>query len=112
MTIKESWNDIFGEGMSTRELARIPFLARYLQAAYEELCRDNGPDSGYEIGRYTPDDFRGMAEQIKRDAASQVASRGYMLRVRLTESERAELQNAAENTGMTLSEYARRKIFS
>lgn len=39
-------------------------------------------------------------------------SRSFMLRVRLTDTERIQLQETSDDLGMTMSEYARRKIFS
>lgn len=38
-------------------------------------------------------------------------ARGFTLRVRLTSSEQAELQTAADEAGLSMSEYARQKIF-
>jgi hypothetical protein len=40
------------------------------------------------------------------------SGRDFTFRLRLTDSERAALQAAADETGMSMSEYARRKIFS
>lgn len=44
--------------------------------------------------------------------APESESRDFMLRVRLTDSERAELQMAADQSGISMSEYVRKKIFS
>lgn len=38
-------------------------------------------------------------------------SRGYMLRIRLTENERAELERMADEAQMSMSEYVRDQIF-
>lgn len=39
-------------------------------------------------------------------------TRGMVIHIRLTDQERADLQGAAESAGLSLSEYARRKLFS
>jgi len=58
---------------------------------------------------FTPEERRIITSFLQADDAG--TERAFMLRVRLTESEREELQTASEAAGMTMSEYARRKIF-
>ena len=43
--------------------------------------------------------------------APETNSREFMLRVRLTEQDRAELQQLSEQDGIGMSEYVRRKLF-
>lgn len=49
-----------------------------------------------------------LAENLDITGNSQ---RTFMLRVRLTETERAELQKLADESGQTMSDYARAKLF-
>lgn len=59
---------------------------------------------------FTPEERQVLAEAIPNDDGMDV-TRSFTLRIRLTESERAELQRLADEVGQTMSEYARRRIF-
>lgn len=48
---------------------------------------------------------------VMDDVDAQTLPRDYTLRVRLTQSERAQLQDQAEQAGMDMSEYVRGKLF-
>jgi hypothetical protein len=57
--------------------------------------------------------FTLQERQILADAieAPDVENRDYTLRVRLTESEHAELERVAQDAGQTLSDYTRVRLF-
>lgn len=56
-----------------------------------------------------PDERRLVASHIT--VATEDEPRAFMLRVRLTESERADLQHMAEAANMDMSEYVRSRLF-
>ncbi len=60
---------------------------------------------------FTPDERALIASAIETETP-EGESRGFTLRVRLTDAERASLQAAADESGMSMSEFVRRKIFS
>ncbi len=57
---------------------------------------------------FTPEERQMLAEAIDPGA---IEGRDYTLHIRITASERAELERAAERTGMSMSEFARSRIF-
>lgn len=57
---------------------------------------------------FTPDERAIIAEAVELPEGE---SRDFMLRVRLTPSEQADLQAAADEAGMTMSEYVRSRLF-
>ncbi len=58
---------------------------------------------------WTPAERAILAEPLE---ASESSGRDFMLRVRLTDTERAELQRLADEAGIGMSEYVRRKLFA
>jgi len=60
--------------------------------------------------QYTADERRLIASFI--EGGDEEGTRGFMLRVRLTESERSELAERAEEAGTNMSEYVRRLVFA
>jgi hypothetical protein len=73
---------------------------RYVQVLIEALA---DPEASF-----TPEERELIAKGIESPDKS---GRGFLLRVRLTEQEQYQLTTAAEDAGMTISEYVRRKIF-
>lgn len=57
---------------------------------------------------FTPEDRALLAGYL---TVSSESTRDYTLRVRLTDVERAQLQEAADQAGQDMSEYVRRKLF-
>jgi hypothetical protein len=57
---------------------------------------------------FSPEERQVLADGIE---SPEPANRDFILRVRLTEAERSELETACEYTGMSMSEYVRRKLF-
>lgn len=55
-------------------------------------------------------DLQSVLDKLQRDEDDD-ETRSRTLRIRLTEAERATLDEAAEHTGQSRSEYARRRIF-
>lgn len=76
---------------------------RYYTQALQAALTD--PDA-----EYTPEEREVMADAIPDDASD--GTRSFTLRIRLTESERADLQRLADDAGQTMSEYTRRRIFA
>ena len=58
---------------------------------------------------FSPDERDLLADGIETPESE---SREFMLRVRLTDTERSMLQAAADETGTSMSEYVRRKLFA
>lgn len=58
---------------------------------------------------FTPEERALLAEGFE---APESTSRDFMLRVRLTDQERAALQQLADRDGIGMSEYVRRKLFT
>lgn len=58
---------------------------------------------------FTPEEREILSSVIESTPSE---TREFTLRIRLTDSERADLQTAADADNLTMSEYARRKIFS
>jgi len=57
---------------------------------------------------FTPEERAILASAVE---APESSSRDFILRVRLTDQERAELQQLADQDGIGMSEYVRRKLF-
>ena len=62
-----------------------------------------------ESANWTPDERLILAEAVEVPETG--ATRDFTFRLRLTDAERSQLQTAADETGQTMSEYVRRKIF-
>jgi hypothetical protein len=73
----------------------------------EELNEEAGIDDN-ENAEFIADYILEIARETVRNMQE---TRDYILRVRLTEHERFALSRTAKETGQTMSEYVRRKIF-
>jgi hypothetical protein len=60
---------------------------------------------------FTSQERAQLSQYLEISDISEVSSRDFTLRVRLTESEKARLLEDADNSGLTMSELVRRKLF-
>lgn len=92
-------------GREAIRLLRTPASSPLRQSRYNRIAEWALGDGEAD---FTPGEKHLIASFLQADDEPE---RAFMLRVRLTEDEREQLQSQAETAGMTMSEYARRKIF-
>lgn len=81
--------------------AKSPIVQmRYQQVVQMALANDTD---------WTPSERAIIAEPLE---ATEESGRSFMLRVRLTENERAELQSKADAASTSISEYVRQRLFT
>ena len=86
-------------------LLRTPVNSPLQQSRYNLIAEWALSDMA---AQFTPEERQLIASLVEPTEAEE---RAFMLRVRLTEGERQQLESAAQQSDLTMSEYARRKIF-
>lgn len=91
---------------AARNLGVRPTSSPIYQTIYNRMASQVLADPALNL---TPQERTLVAQFITLD--SQDETRSVMLRVRLTESERTDLQRMADAAGLEVSEYVRRRVF-
>lgn len=82
--------------------ANSPMVQQRYNRVVESALRDRDAN-------FTESERAALAEYLEQGGRE---NRGFSLRVRLTDAEHAKLQASADQAGLGMSEYARRRIFA
>lgn len=110
MTMEQALKIIVSKSPSTARdamqcLQAIRAKSPMVQVRYNRVVEAAMSDQDAD---FTPDERAIIAEAVELPEGE---SRGFTLRVRLTPNEQADLQAAADEAGMTMSDYVRSRLF-
>ena len=101
--IVSAWTELYPNELPVYQDGDPLDIRRYAVGYFERLAEQQAD------AEYTPEERQVMADAIPEDVLDE--TRSFTLRIRLTESERMDLQRLSDETGQTMSEYTRRRIF-
>jgi hypothetical protein len=91
--------------LAIRTIAAVRNKSPLVQARYSQVLIMALADPE---ASFSPEERQALADGIE---SSEPSNRDFILRVRLTDAERIELETVSSDAGMSMSEYVRRKLF-